>query len=95
MPGQAILEVHSLRQTASILSTLEAHRLLQPMRMLQVHLLEQTTNADPTNNIMRVGDKYDLDLPIRAGFNPNNVSMQQLCAETQFGGGPPGQHIGG
>ncbi|KAF6234114.1 hypothetical protein HO173_007533 [Letharia columbiana] len=52
-------------------------------------------NADPTNNITCVGDKYDLDLPISAGFNPNTVSMQQLCAKTQFGGGPPGQHVGG
>lgn len=52
-------------------------------------------NADPTNNITCVGDRYDLDLPISAGLNPNTVSMQQLCAKTQFGGGPPGQHVGG
>ena len=52
-------------------------------------------NTDPANKITCVGDKYDLDVPISASFNPNNVSMRQLCATTQFGGGPPGQRIGG
>ncbi|CAF9943221.1 MAG: hypothetical protein ALECFALPRED_010853 [Alectoria fallacina] len=52
-------------------------------------------DADPTNNTTCVGDKYDLDLPISAGFNPNIVSIQQLCAKTQLGDGQPGQKIGG
>lgn len=52
-------------------------------------------NADPTLNISCIGDRYDSELPISAGFNPNEVSMQQLCAKTEFNGGQPGQHIGG
>ncbi|KAI4205286.1 MAG: hypothetical protein LQ350_000609 [Teloschistes chrysophthalmus] len=28
-------------------------------------------------------------------FDPNRLTMQQICAKTQYHGGPPGQHIGG
>ena len=49
--------------------------------------------ADPTGNITCLGDSYDLELPTHAHWNPNTVSMQSLCAKTQYGGGPPGQNI--
>ena len=51
--------------------------------------------ADPKANITCIGDSYDLELPTQAHFNPNAVSMQKLCAKPQYGGGPPGQHVGG
>ena len=49
---------------------------------------------DHEGNITCVGDKYDLDLPMINGFNPNLLSMQQICALPQYGG-MPDQHIGG
>ena len=51
--------------------------------------------ADPYGNITCLGDSYDLELPTQAHWNPNTVSMQSLCAKTQYGGGPPGQNIAG
>ncbi len=51
--------------------------------------------ADPLGNITCLGDKYAIDLPVIAGFNPNLVTMQKLCAKPQYNGGLPGQHIGG
>ena len=51
--------------------------------------------ADPDGNITCFGDSYDLELPLQAHWNPNTVSMQSLCARTQYGGGPPGQNIAG
>ena len=51
--------------------------------------------ADPVGNITCLGDSYDLELPLQAHWNPNTVSMQSLCAKTQYGGGPPGQNIAG
>lgn len=38
-----------------------------------------------------VGDSYDLALPAGpdVAFNPNHVTMQQLCAAPDVGGGPP------
>ena len=51
--------------------------------------------ADPNGNITCLGDSYDLELPLQAHWNPNTVSMQSLCAKTQYGGGPPGQNIAG
>ena len=51
--------------------------------------------ADPFGNITCLGDSYDLELPTQAHWNPNTVSMQSLCAKTQYGGGPPGQNIAG
>ena len=47
------------------------------------------------HNISCVGSTYDLELPLQAGWNPNTVSVQQLCAKTKYGGGPRGQNIGG
>ncbi len=50
--------------------------------------------ADPKGNITCLGDAYDLALPSWEGFNPNTLSMQKLCAKTQYGGAPPGQNVG-
>ena len=47
------------------------------------------------HNISCVGQNYDLSLPLHVGWNPNNVSMQHLCAKTKYGGGPEDQNIGG
>ncbi len=47
------------------------------------------------HNISCVGQSYDLKLPLQAGWNPNNVSVQHLCAKTKHGGGPGEQNIGG
>ncbi|KAL8853905.1 MAG: hypothetical protein Q9221_001212 [Calogaya cf. arnoldii] len=51
--------------------------------------------ADPRGNITCVGNSYDLELPVIGDFNPNRLTMQQLCAKPQYGGGLPGQHVGG
>ena len=51
--------------------------------------------ADPRGAIKCVGDRYDGELPADEFFNPNEVSMQKLCAKPQYGGGSPGTHIGG
>ena len=55
-------------------------------------------NADPRYNITCLGE-YEKPLPIVAGFSPiypsSGLSMQKLCAKTQYNGSPPGQHIGG
>ena len=51
--------------------------------------------VDNFGSITCVGNKYPLDLPLVAGFNPNELTMQQFCAKPQFGGGRPGQNIGG
>ncbi|KAL9032805.1 MAG: hypothetical protein Q9180_006298, partial [Flavoplaca navasiana] len=51
--------------------------------------------ADPRGNITCVGNSYDLELPVIGDFNPNELTMQQLCAKPQYGGGLPGQHVGG
>ena len=51
--------------------------------------------ADPMGAIKCVGDRYDGELPADEFFNPNEVSMQKLCAKPQYGGGSPGTHIGG
>jgi len=51
--------------------------------------------ADPLGNITCLGDRYAIDLPVVAGFNPNLVTMHKLCAKTQYNGGLPGQHVGG
>ena len=48
------------------------------------------------NNITCVGQFPDLKLPIlEDGFDPNQASMQQLCAKTRYGGGEPGHQVGG
>ena len=51
--------------------------------------------ANPKGNITCLGDEYDLALPTWDGFNPNGISMQKLCAKTQYGGGPANQNVGG
>ena len=52
--------------------------------------------ADPRRNITCLGSSYALQLPIRRdGINPNDFTMQQLCAKTEYGGAPAGQHLGG
>ena len=55
------------------------------------------TNRVQPLDITCLGSAYDLDLPAgpNVGFNPNNVSMQHLCAQRRYGGGPAGQNIGG
>ena len=52
-------------------------------------------DANPEANITCLGDSYDLDLPVVGDFNPNQVSVHKLCANPQFNGGEPGQHLGG
>jgi len=57
---------------------------------------KRTLYGDPRRNITCLGSSYDLQLPIRSdGTNPNEYTMQQLCAKTIYGGAPPGQHLGG
>ncbi|MCJ1273116.1 hypothetical protein MMC21_000905 [Puttea exsequens] len=51
--------------------------------------------ANPEGNITCIGDSYPLLLPVVGNFNPNQVTMQQLCAKPQYNGGQRGQHIGG
>ena len=52
--------------------------------------------GDSRRNITCLGSSYDLQLPVREdGVDPNNFTMQQLCAKTIYGGAPPGQHLGG
>lgn len=60
-----------------------------------VHLGE-SRGGDPQRNITCVGTTPDLQLPIfENGFDPNQATMQELCAKPQYGGGLPGQHAGG
>lgn len=68
--------------------------------VLQTTLIWAVENFDPAkakpwHNITCLGTNYDLTLPIIDGFNPNEVSMQRLCAKPQYDGGLPGQHLGG
>ena len=56
--------------------------------------------ANPEFNITCVGDHSNIQLPIvnrmmPTEFDPNEFSMQQLCAKPQYGGGERFQHIGG
>ncbi|MCJ1279855.1 hypothetical protein MMC21_007679 [Puttea exsequens] len=51
--------------------------------------------ADPRGSLTCLGDWYPLILPVVGIFNPNLVTMQQLCAKPQYNGGQPGQHMGG
>ncbi|KAL8731132.1 MAG: hypothetical protein Q9181_004415 [Wetmoreana brouardii] len=41
-----------------------------------------------TQNITCLGDHYDLALPMIGDFNPNSLTMQQLCAKPAYGGHP-------
>ncbi len=57
---------------------------------------KRTFNGYPRRNITCLGSSYDLQLPIRSdGFNPNEITVQQLCAKTVYGGAPQGQNLGG
>lgn len=61
------------------------------------HLRENfdPAEADPKRNVSCVGGSYDLKLPIlEDGFNPRNLSMQELCVKPQYGGGKPHRHAG-
>ena len=51
--------------------------------------------ADPHNSITCLGTSYNLQLPSSSGFDANEVSMQSLCAKTQYNGGKSYQHVGG
>ena len=51
--------------------------------------------ANAYHNITCVGDHYNLQLPVQEGWDPNEKSMQQLCAKPQYDGGLEGQHVGG
>ena len=49
---------------------------------------------DREGNISCIGDQYGLNLPMINGFDPNLLTMQQLCALPQYGG-QENLHIGG
>ena len=49
---------------------------------------------DHEGNISCIGDQYGLNLPMINGFDPNLLTMQQLCALPQYGG-QSNLHIGG
>ena len=51
--------------------------------------------ANPLRNITCLGDSLDLRLPMLGDFDPNQVSVQKICAKTQYNGGEPDQHAGG
>ena len=50
--------------------------------------------ANPVRNVTCLGDSLDLELPMIGSFNPNQVTMQKLCAKPQYNGGARGQHAG-
>ena len=59
-----------------------------------------TENFNPAqgnsyHNISCVGNRYALELPLQDGWDPNERTLQELCAKPQYFGGPPGQHVGG
>ena len=51
--------------------------------------------GDPRRNITCLGSSYALQLPSLDGNDPNELTMQQLCAKTIYGGAPDGRHFGG
>lgn len=58
-------------------------------------LNERSFHGDPRRNITCLGKHYDLQLPLRRdGHDPNELTMQQLCAKTEYGGAPNGSHFG-
>lgn len=59
-------------------------------------IVSAVANIVDTDAITYLGDSYDLALPAgsHTGFNPNEVSMQQLCAQSPYGERSR-QHIGG
>lgn len=61
-----------------------------------VDLDERSFYGDPRRNITCLRSSYDLELSVRSdGLDPNQFTMQQLCAKTIYGGDPSGQHLGG
>lgn len=63
---------------------------------VDTNLAKRSFYGDPRRNITCLGSKYDLQLP--PGVNetdPNELTMQQLCAKTVYGGAPAGRHLGG
>ena len=52
------------------------------------------TQANPVRNVTCIGDSLDLQIPMIGGFNPNQVTLQKLCAKPQYNGGARGQHAG-
>ena len=102
----SLLRVHSeLLLITALCICLASHDIALASPAFDRHNPPETENfdpaeADPASNITCVGSSYDLDLPViqdsRLGlFNPNEVSVHKLCAKPQFGGGAPGQHVGG
>lgn len=56
-----------------------------------LHTLLQCSTAlcqFPTQRISCVGDHYDLALPKIGDFDPNQLTMQQLCVKPEYGGNP-------
>ena len=51
--------------------------------------------ANPVRNITCIGHGLALELPMIGGFNPNQVSVHEICAKPQYNGGARGQHAGG
>ena len=41
-----------------------------------------------------LGERSATPLPVVGDFDPNAVSMQELCVRTKYGGGAPHQHLG-
>lgn len=59
-------------------------------------LNERSFYGDPKRGITCLGSHYDLQLPLRSdGSDPNELTMQELCAKTIYGGAPAGDHLGG
>lgn len=88
----------SLSGCLSLLLLLARIRVVAAAYQLRSPYHEENFNpaeADPRGAIKCVGDRYDGELPADEFFNPNEVSMQKLCAKPQYGGGSPGTHIGG
>lgn len=93
-------------QSTSRLSTLAAipikiipHQ-AWPARLISAFLALQIPNALsyqflPEHNITCLGDGYDLTLPLDGDFDPNELTMEKLCADPQLGGSLPYRHIGG
>lgn len=51
--------------------------------------------ADFEGNVTCLGNNHAINLPVLGDFDPETVTMQQLRAKSQYGGGKPGQHVGG
>lgn len=73
--------------------TTSATRTFDPFLPLQSENFDPAF-ADPRGNITCLGTSYELRLPTWDGFNPNEYTMQQLCAKPQYGGNPPGRNLG-